>query len=222
MAKKEIAPARTKLEEVNESLTNTAQKLEKNKKTIYWIVGIVMGIVVAGAGWYYLIHLPGKAQAASLIGKADLEYIQGDSANAAKDYKVALDKGADRAAYNLAIISYQAGKYKEAAAHLESYDAKGKLVGPAAMSLLGDCYVNLKDYDKAIGAFDKAIKLADGNELYAPTFMVKKATVLHAQKKYAYEAAIYQSIKDDYPSYARSANLNVDKYLERANALAGK
>ncbi len=52
--------------------------------------------------------------------------------------------------------------------------------------------------------------------------MIKKATVLHEQKKYADEAAIYQTIKDQYPVYGNMTGFNVDKYLERANALAGK
>ena len=73
-----------------------------------------------------------------------------------------------------------------------------------------------------MSAYDKAISLAGGNELYAPAFMIKKATVLHEQKKFADEAAIYQEIKDKYYSYTRQAGFDVDKYLERANALAGK
>ncbi len=95
-------------------------------------------------------------------------------------------------------------------------------MGPASQSLLGDCYVNLKEYDKAVSAFDRAIKLADGNEAYAPLFMLKKATVLHELKKFDDEAALYQDIKDKFPQFAQSMNLNVDKYLERAKALAGK
>ena len=52
--------------------------------------------------------------------------------------------------------------------------------------------------------------------------MIKKATLLHEQKKYAEEADIYQTIKDKYPMYSQQSGFNVDKYLERANALAGK
>ena len=52
--------------------------------------------------------------------------------------------------------------------------------------------------------------------------MIKKATILHEQKKYADEAAIYQTIKDNYPNYSQMTGFSVEKYLERANALAGK
>jgi hypothetical protein len=36
------------------------------------------------------------------------------------------------------------------------------------------------------------------------------------------EAAIYQEIKDKYPIYDQQNGVNADKYIERANALAGK
>ena len=71
-------------------------------------------------------------------------------------------------------------------------------------------------------AYDKAISMANGNQNYAPAFMIKKATLLHAQKKYAEEAAIYQEIMDKYPIYDQQYGVNAEKYVERANALAGK
>jgi len=225
MAQKNNAPARTTLEEVNESLTSTAQKLEQNKKYIYYFLIAVLAVVVLIAGYKYFIYEPNQVKAKEVMGKADIENLQGDTINALKDYEKAFDEfgsDAERAAFNAAIILYQQGKNKEAAEYLEKYDADGNIAGPAAKSLLGDCYVNMKQYDKAVSAFDAAIKKADKNEYYAPTFMIKKAVVLHELKKYAEEAAIYQDIKDNYPSYTQIYRFNVDKYLERANALAGK
>ena len=64
--------------------------------------------------------------------------------------------------------------------------------------------------------------MAGDNEDYAPAFMLKKATVLHEQKKYAEEAAVYQAIKDMNPTFIQQSGFSIDKYLERANALAGK
>lgn len=226
MAKNLNEPARTTLEEVNESLTGAAQKLEENKKYVYYACGAILAVVLIVAGYLYGVYQPNKAKALEQIGKADIENLQGDTVNALKDYQKVFDafsnKESERAAFNAAIILYQQGKNKEAAEYLEKYDAAGNIAGPAAKSLLGDCYVNMKQYDKAISAFDSAIKMANKNEFYAPTFMLKKATVLHAQKKYADEAAIYQDIKDNYAQYCQIYQFNVDKYLERANALAGK
>ena len=226
MAKKQNQSARTTLEEVNESLTSAAQRIEDNKKYINWALIAIAVLALLAMGYIYGIRNPNMQKAKDQIGKADLELLQGQEDEALKDYeKVAAEfsnKPGERAHLNAAILLYEKGEYEKAAKHLESYSPDGNLISPASQSLLGDCYVNLKKFDKALSAYDKAISLTKGNEVYAPAFMLKKATVLHEQKKYAEEAALYQDIKDNYPIYAQQSGLNVDKYIERANALAGK
>ena len=226
MAKKQDQGARTTLEEVNESLTTAAQRIEDNKKYINWALIAIAVIALLAIGYIYGIHNPNLEKAKEQIGTADLELMQGNEDQALKDYeKVAAEYGnktAERAHLNAAILLYQKGEYEKAAKHLEDFSPNGNLIGPASQSLLGDCYVNLKKLDKAIAAYDKAISLSGDNEAYTPAFMMKKATILHEQKKYAEEAAIYQTIKDQYPMYGQMTGFNVDKYLERANALAGK
>ena len=226
MAKKQDQGARTTLEEVNESLTTAAQRIEDNKKYINWALIAIAVIALLAIGYIYGIHNPNLEKAKEQIGTADLELMQGNEDQALKDYeKVAAEYGnktAERAHLNAAILRYQKGEYEKAAKHLEDFSPNGNLIGPASQSLLGDCYVNLKKLDKAIAAYDKAISLSGDNEAYTPAFMMKKATILHEQKKYAEEAAIYQTIKDKYLAYTAQNGLNVDKYLERANELAGK
>ena len=226
MAKRKNESARTTLEEVNESLTGAAHRIEENKKYIYYALGVIAVVVLLALGYIYGIRNPNLQKAKDGIAKADMAFMQRDTVNALKEYEKVFDtysnKPAERAAFNAAIILYQQGKNKEAAAYLEKYDPHGNMVGPASQSLLGDCYVNMKQYDKAIAAFERAIKLSGENVFYTPTFMIKKATVLHEQKKYADEAAIYQVIKDKYYEYTQAYQFNVDKYLERANAMAGK
>ena len=225
MAKKQNQSARTTLEEVNESLTSAAQRIEDNKKYVSWAM-IAIALIALLAGGYIYLHKKSIADAKEAIGKADIALMTGTEDEALKEYeKVAEEYGnktGERAHLNAAILLYQNGEYEKAAKHLEDFDPAGNLIGPASQSLLGDCYVNLKKYDKAMSAFDKAISLSGDNEAYTPAFMLKKATVLHEQKKYADEAAIYQTIKDKYPAYSQQTGFNVDKYLERANALAGK
>ena len=225
MAKKQNQSARTTLEEVNESLTSVAQRIEDNKKYINWAL-IAIALIALIAGGYMYLHNKSMADAKEEIGKADITLLQGNEEEALKSFEKVADefgnKVGERAHLNAAILLYQKGEYEKAAKHLENFSTNGNLIGPASQSLLGDCYVNLKKLDQAIGAYDQAIKLTNGNEMYAPAFMIKKATVLHEMKKYAEEAAIYQEIKDKYLPYTQQNRFNVDKYLERANALAGK
>lgn len=226
MAKKDNQNARTSLEEFNDSLSSIEQKVEENKKYVYWTGGAVLAIVVLALIYIYGFRNPGIKNAKEDISKADMELFQGNDSLALKDYeKVAGEYSnsvSNRANLSAAILLYQKGKYQEAADYLNDFSAKGNLVGPASQSLLGDCYVNLKKYDDAVKAFDKAISLSKDNVDYTPLFMMKKATVLRAQKKYTDEAAVYQTIKDKFPAFQNDYRVNIDKYLERALAQAGK
>ena len=226
MAKKDKQSARTTLEEVNENLTSAAQRIEDNKKYINWALIAIAVLVLLAVGYIYGIRNPNIEDAKNAIGKADLAMIQGQKEEALKQYEMVAkkysNKFAERAHLNAAVLLYQDGKYDEAIKHLEAYTPNDKLVAPAAKSLLGDCYVNKKQYDKALAAYDKAISLSDKNEEYTPEFMIKKATVLHELKKYDEEIAIYEDIKDNYFTYRQNTGFDAEKYLERAKALAGK
>ena len=81
--------------------------------------------------------------------------------------------------------------------------------------------MNKKQYDKALSIYDEAVKMAGDNESFTPLFMLKKATVLHALKKYRDEIVLLKDIKSKYPQYYLSNNMNIDKYIERAKALNG-
>ena len=225
MAKK-VNETRTSIEELNESLSGIEKKVEDNKKMIVWVVGAIVAIAVIILGYIYLIQNPNLEKAKEEIAKADVDYTLGQDSIALNEYMAVADNysnnAANRAGLNAAIILYQQGKYEEAIKYLNKFDAAGTLVGPASQSLLGDCYVNLQKYDEAVKYFNKAISLAGDNELYTPLFMLKKATVLREQQKYAEEAELLQTIKDKYPNFIMGYQVDVDKYLERAKAQAGK
>lgn len=225
MAKKQNE-TRTSIEELNESLSGIEKKVEDNKKMIVWVVAAILAIAVIILGYVYLIQNPNMEKAKEEIAKADVDLTLGQDSIALNEYMAVADNysnnASNRAGLNAGIILYQQGKYEEAINYLKKYDGEGALVGPASQSLIGDCYVNLQKYDDAVKYFDKAISLAGDNELYTPLFILKKATVLREQQKYAQEAELLQTIKDKYPSFIMGYQVDVDKYLERAKAQAGK
>lgn len=228
MAKKENQ-TRTSIDELNDSLTGIEKKVEDNKKMIVWVAVAIVAIAAAILGYVYLIQQPNLEQAKEQIAQADKDLALRQDSIALVEYMAVADNfsndAANRAGLNAGILLYQEGKYEEAINYLKKYDGDGVLVGPASQALIGDCYVNLKKYDEAIGAFDKAISLSGDNELYTPLFILKKATVLREQQKYAEEAALLQTIVDKYPKFYNSYNgyqIDVEKALERAKAQAGK
>jgi tetratricopeptide (TPR) repeat protein len=175
-------------------------------------------------GYVYLIQEPNFENAKAEIAQADSKLALGQDSIALEAYKAVADSysndAANRAGLNAGIILFQQGKYEEAINYINKFDAEGVLVGPASQSLIGDCYVNLEKYDEAVKYFDKAISLAGDNDLYTPLFILKKATVLREQGKFAEEAKALEIIKNKYPNFVTGYRVDVDKLIERANAQA--
>ena len=96
------------------------------------------------------------------------------------------------------------------------------MIAAGALTLAGDCYVNLEQYDNALNKFNKALSKADGNEVIAPVILIKQANVYRAQQNYAAEYEAYDAIVNKYPSFLRSTRVDVLKYRERARVAAGK
>ena len=223
MAKKENEP-RTSIDELNESLSGIEKKVEENKKMIVWVLGAIVAIAVIILGYVYIIQEPNFENAKTEIAQADSKLALGQDSIALEAYKAVADSysndAANRAGLNAGIILFQQGKYEEAINYINKFDAEGVLVGPASQSLIGDCYVNLEKYDEAVKYFDKAISLAGDNDLYTPLFILKKATVLREQGKFAEEAKALEIIKNKYPNFVTGYRVDVDKLIERANAQA--
>jgi tetratricopeptide (TPR) repeat protein len=223
MAKKENE-TRTSIDELNESLSGIEKKVEENKKMIVWVLGAIVAIAVIILGYVYIIQEPNFENAKTEIAQADSKLALGQDSIALEAYKAVADSysndAANRAGLNAGIILFQQGKYEEAINYINKFDAEGVLVGPASQSLIGDCYVNLEKYDEAVKYFDKAISLAGDNDLYTPLFILKKATVLREQGKFAEEAKALEIIKNKYPNFVTGYRVDVDKLIERANAQA--
>lgn len=224
--KKEAEETRTSIDNLNEGLTELGSKAQKNMKVLA-IIGVIIAAIVIGIAVYvFLIKKPAVNRQNNNIGQADRELLMtGNDSTATVLYKKVAEGGQDagnRAKLMAAIGLYNQGNYDEAIKYLKDYDVKDDIIGPASLSLLGDCYVNTDKLDDAVGAYKKAISESDGNAYYTPLFMVKLAHVYHEQKKYADEAALYQEIVDKYPQFMSNSNLNIEKDLERAKQLAGK
>ena len=214
----------TSIDEVNDTLTGIGEKVQSNPKIIVWSCVAVAVIVAAVLIYVYAIRQPGQNAANNAIGQADMELLMGnDSIALAKYQQVAADHGyaaGNLANLNAAILLYKQGKYEDALKHLKDYDATESIIGAAAKSLEGDCYVNLQQYDKAIGCYRDAVKLSDDNPYYTPVFMMKEATVERELKNYEAEAKLYQQIADKYPNFGNGMNVNIEKYIKRAEAQA--
>lgn len=223
---KENQETPTGIEALNDNLTAIEQKVEKNQKFIAWCCIGAAAVVCLVLAYIFFIHKPGVTAADNAIGQADMTLAQGNDSLALVQYKQVADEyghdAGNRAKLNAAILLYQKKQWQEAIDYLNGYDASESVIGASSMALKGDCYVNLKNYDEALACFEKAVKISGDNPAYTPYFLMKEANVYREQKKYAEEAAVYQSIIDNYPNYGPSINVDMKKYLERAKAQAGE
>lgn len=223
MAKnKKNVETRTSIDELNETLTTMEQHVENNKKTIIWLMVFIVIVAAVTLFFYYGIYQPGMKKTADAISKADVEMAIGNDSIALAQYINIADNEsgapASRAALESAIALYKQGKYEEALKYANKADFDDVVVNAAAKSLAADCYVNLKEYDKAVSQYDKAISASDGNALYTPVFMLKKANVLTEQGNYQAAADTYEAIKAKYPKFEMYYNVSLDQYIARAKA----
>mgnify|MGYP003421615779 CR=1 FL=1 len=81
--------------------------------------------------------------------------------------------------------------------------------------MIGNCYANMGDYDKAIKNFVEAAEEAS-NPVISPLFLVKAATVAEKTGDNAKALEFYQEIKDKYENSV--IGQDIDKYIEKVNA----
>lgn len=211
--------------------------LRDQSRLIVWFTSIVAVVVIAVLVYLFFIRKPGIEAADNAVSSADIALSQGQDSLALSKYIDVADNygyaAGNRANLNAAIILYQqamstegtaerTAKLEQAIARLNNYSPKEEVIGAAAKSLCGDCYVNLGKYDQAIKEFQAAIKISNNNPSYTPLFIMKEATVQRELGNYAAEAELYQTIEDQYPSYGREMNIDIKKYLERAKAQAAQ
>lgn len=221
MAKKpQIKETETSIDQLNEHMVDVAEKVQKNQKIIVWITVAITIIVALIIGYVYLIHQPAVEKSNEAIGKADVQLAIGNDSVALAQYmNIANDMSGDaknRAALQAAIMLYDKADYQGALDYLDKFSATESVIGAAAYSLKGDCYANLDQLDKAASAFKDAISKSDKNPYYTPFFMSKLARVYRAQGNYKAEAATYEDIQENYPSFAENYGIDIKKYVERA------
>ncbi|MFG6385478.1 MAG: tetratricopeptide repeat protein [Muribaculaceae bacterium] len=196
-------------------------KAKSNSKKIVAVSVLVLVCLVAVFAWFFIAK-SGSAKADDAISRADAAASANDS-TALVLYKDAAKHGyksGNRAKLEVAMRLYQEGNYEEALSYLKGASIDDKIVAAGALTLEGDCYVNLKKYDEALSAFNKAVSKADENPSVVPVILVKEANVYRAQNNYAKEAETLKKIIDEYPQFASSNQVDVRKLYERAKASA--
>ena len=209
---------------VVEAVSRTELFFNSNKTAIIAIIAV---LIIAGAGfflWHKFGYMPQKAEAQEQMFPAEANF-------RAEEYELALNgdgkvlgfaqiieeygNKAGKAVYFYAgVCEYQLGNYNEAISYLSSYKGKDKILLARATACIGDSYVALNDYAKAVGYFEKAASIVEN--IYAAGYLLKAGVTYEELGQKDKALAAYKTIKDKYPQSMEG--YDIDKYISRIEA----
>lgn len=212
--------------DIGQVYTKSEQFVENNKKSLVGVVGVVILVV---AGWFaYKSYIGGQeTEAQAAIWKSEYYFsidsldkaLEGDGQYFGLEYIAENYKGtktANLANYYIGIIYKEKGDLEYAIEYLEKADIDDAVLGSVAIGSIGDCYVDLGEYDEAIKYFNKAVSHS-ANSFTAPIYLNKAAVAYEILGDYGKAASNYQTIIDKYEASPEATK--VKKNLARVEQL---
>jgi tetratricopeptide (TPR) repeat protein len=218
-------PADTKIV-LNNDFGQTGKFVRENQKSLLFIGTAIVAMVIIYIIYQKLYLGPREATAAGqmyvaqdFFEKKDWDKaIKGDAGYPGFE-KIVADysntKAANLAYYCLGVAYLSKGEYRKAIDDFTEYRGDDIMVAAEAYGGTADAYVELKDYDKAVTYFKKAVDKSK-NLFLTPLYLKKLGLVYEAQKDNKSADDVYKSIKSDYPESAQSQN--IDEYIARVEA----
>ena len=217
-------------QEMIETINKSEAFFNKNKKAIIAsLIALVLIVVGAIAYHNYATSRNEKASTAmakcqELFSAQDFEKaLKGDSIGTPGFIQIASDYSSTKAG-NLAnlyagLCYAKLDKWQEAVKYFDQFSPKGDMmVSPMAIIAMGDAYANVKQLDKAVECYQKAVKMADGaselgyNTTISPIALQKAGLILMEQKKNDEALKMFETIKEKYLGAA--VQQDIDKYIE--------
>ena len=208
-------------EAVVEAVSKTEQFFEKNGKLLSIICAVFVVVCLAVFCWHKFAYQPKVAEAQGQMAAAEQNFRAGDFETALNGdgntlgFVQIMDeygKKAGKAVYFYAgVCELQLGEWEQAIKYLEAYNGKDEILAARATACIGDAYVGLEDYKKALGYFEKAA--AEIDNMYAAGYLLKAGAVAEQLGDNAKALSYYQMIKEQYPQSMEA--YDVDKYIGR-------
>ena len=212
------------VEAVVEAVSKTEKFFNENGKLL---IGIFAAVVVVCAGvfcWYKFAYQPKVDEAQGQMAVAEQTFRAGNyetalngDGNALGFAQIIEDYGskAGKSVYFYAgVCELQNGNWEKAISYLEKYSSKDAILAARAAACIGDAYVGLEDYSKALGYFEKAAAAADN--MFAATYLLKAGLVAEKLGDNQKALGFYETIKDQYPQSMEG--YDIDKYIGRIEA----
>ena len=208
-------------EAVVEAVSKTEKFFNENGKLLG---GLLAALVVVAAGvfcWYKFAYQPAVVEAQGQMAlaeenfrSADYELALNGDGNVLGFAQIIDEDGAKagKAVYFYAgVCELQLGNWDLAINYLQSSKGTDALLMARATACIGDAYVGLEDYGKALEYFEKAASEADN--MYAAGYLLKAGMVAEKLGQNDKALGFYETIKEKYPQSMEG--YDIDKYIGR-------
>ena len=201
--------------------------VEKNKKTIIYVVIALLVVILAIFGVRRFVMQPREAKANEALFAAEQYFASGQyelalNGNEKHDGFLAVadrygrTKAGRRARYSAGLCYLQTGKYEQAAEQLRGYKGKDTFTPVLALIAQGDAECEMGHNDKALSCYEKAAKM-DDNFITTPFALFKAGMIYIMDGQGAKAKEAFMKIKSRYPESTEYRE--IDKYIVWASNL---
>ena len=211
-------------EAVVEAVSKTEKFFQENGKTLSIICAAFVAVCLLAFCWFKYVYQPKVEEAQGQMAFAEQIFRAGD-------YEVALNgdgntlgfvqlideysNKAGRSVYFYAgVCELQLGNWESALGYLQSYKGKDAILAARATACMGDAYVGLENYSKALACFEKAA--AEVDNMFAAGYLLKAGIVAEQLGDNAKALAHYMKIRESYSESVEA--YDIDKYIGRIEA----
>ncbi|MBS1680540.1 MAG: tetratricopeptide repeat protein [Bacteroidetes bacterium] len=221
-----------KKEESKDLLESSEALKEKFEGVEHWvqsnpkiIIGVLSAIVIAVGGYFgWKYYIDGQEAVAQKEMFQAIHYFEADSLNLAFNgdgnnlgFKQIIEDYGMTPAGNLAnfyagVIHLKQGKFPLAIYYFEDFNANDMLVQARAYSLIGDAFMEQKNFEDASKWYNKACE-HNPNKEFTPMYLMKAALAYEKLNQNDKAKEAYQKIIDTY--FESSEVQNAKKYKAR-------
>ncbi len=211
-------------EAVAEAVSKTEQFFAKNGRLLSYICLGAVVICAAVFCWYKFVNQPKVAEAQGQMAIAEENFraanyelaLNGDGNSLG--FVQILDEYGTKAGKSIyfyaGVCELQLGNWESAIKYLEAYKGSDDILKARATACIGDAYVGLENYSKALSYFENAAAVVDN--MYAAAYLLKAGQVAEKLGENAKALGFYELIKDQYPQSMEA--YDIDKYIGRIEA----
>ena len=209
------------VEAVVEAVSKTEQFFNENGKLLGGVLTGLVIVAVAAFCWVKFAYQPAVAEAQGQMALAEENF-------RAADYELALNgdgnvlgfaqiideygaKAGKAANFYAGVCELQLGNYESAINFLKAYNGKDAILKARALACIGDAYVGLENYEKAVSYYEKAAAVVEND--YAAGYLLKAGVAAEKIGENAKALGFYETIKDKYPRSMEA--YEIDKYIAR-------